>query len=330
MVLILTDSDVVRVLNMNDGIDIIEQAFREHGNGKTILLPRISHTLADSRGAFRIMAAGFPSLGWFGLKTLTGYPGRRHPGETYISMLLFEIATGALRAVIAAKHLTGIRTGAATGVAAKYLARKDADVLGIFGIGAQARYQLEAVMAVRPLRLVKVLSRDHVETTAFADSISKSFDVEVNVVASPREIVYGSSLIIAATTSRMPLFPGEWLEPGTHVSGIGANTPSKRELDSTCFVRSKVVVDFREQAIEEAGDLREAISAGAIKTSDIYAELSEIVTGTKQGRCNNDELTMFKSVGIAIEDVAAAAFVYEEATKRGVGTSLELEQFQQR
>lgn len=325
MVLVLSDKDVARVLNMKDGIRIVEQAFREHASGNTVLLPRISHSLAGTGGAFRVMAAILPGLGWFGLKSLTGYPGRRVRGETYFAVLLFESTTGALRAVIAGNHLTGIRTGAATGVAAKYLAREDADVLGMFGIGVQARNQLEAVMAVRPVRLVKVLSRDHAKAEAFADWAGSRYGVSVRAAQNAREVIAGSSLVVAATTSREPLFPGEWLEAGTHLSGVGANTPSKSELDPTCFTRAKVVVDFKEQALQEAGDLRNAIATGAITAEDIQAELGEIVSGTKPGRASTEELTLFKSVGIAIEDVATAAFAYEQASERGIGTKIELE-----
>jgi ornithine cyclodeaminase/alanine dehydrogenase-like protein (mu-crystallin family) len=325
MVLVLTDNDVARVLSMKDGIRIVERAFLEHASGNTVLLPRISHSLAGTGGAFRVMAAVLPGLGWFGLKSLTGYPGRRLAGETYFAVLLFETTTGALRAVIAGNHLTGIRTGAATGVAAKYLAREDADVLGIFGAGVQARNQLDAVMAVRPLRLVKVLSRDRAKAVAFADWVSATYDVSAHAAPNAYEVIAGSDLVVAATTSREPLFPGEWLEAGTHLSGIGANTPSKSELDATCFARSKVVVDFREQAIDEAGDLRNAIAAGVIQAGDIHAELGEIVSGTKAGRIGDSELTLFKSVGVAIEDVATAGFVYKQASERGIGTKMELE-----
>jgi ornithine cyclodeaminase/alanine dehydrogenase-like protein (mu-crystallin family) len=325
MVLVLTDNDVASVLGMKDGIRIMEQAFREHASGSTVLLPRVSHNLAGSGGSFRVLAAVLPGLGWFGLKSLTGYPGRRLAGETYFEVLLFETTSGALRAVIAGNHLTGIRTGAATGVAAKYLAREDADVLGIFGVGVQAKNQLDALMAVRPLRLVKVLSRDRAKTVAFADWVSSKYGVRAHAAQNAREVIAGSSLVVAATTSREPLFAGEWLEAGTHLSGIGANMPGKSELDPTCFARSKVVVDFRQQAIDEAGDLRNAFAAGAIQAGDIYAELGEVVSGTKMGRTDDSELTLFKSVGVAIQDVATAAFAYEQASEQGIGTKIELE-----
>src|SRR5579871_3263942 len=159
MVLSLTESDVHQLFDMAAGLRVIEESFRHHANGQTVLIPRISQNL-DGGVAFRIMPAAMPAAQWFGLKTLTGYPGRRTPGETYFTLLLFEAVTGALRAVIAGTYLTGIRTGAASGVAAKYMAREDADVLGIIGAGSQARYQLAAMLAVRSIRLVKVFDPD--------------------------------------------------------------------------------------------------------------------------------------------------------------------------
>jgi alanine dehydrogenase len=320
MVLILSESDVSTVLNMSQGVRLIEQAFADYAAGHTILLPRVSQALPSGGGAFRVMAAVLPRANRFGLKTLTGYPGRRLPGETYFAVLLFEMKTGALRAVMAANHLTGIRTGAATGVATKYLAKEHASVLGVFGAGVQARHQVTAIFEVRPIKLVKVFDVNRTTAAAFADWITCECGVAAAVSPSSRETVAGSDVIVTATTSLEPLFASEWLEPGTLVNGVGANAAGKQELDAPCFAMGKVVVDFKAQALEEAGDLRHAISTGAISAEKIHAELGEIVVGNKKGRENDTEITLFKSVGVAIEDIATASFVYEKAMARGIGT----------
>jgi ornithine cyclodeaminase/alanine dehydrogenase-like protein (mu-crystallin family) len=325
MVLVLSEADVRQALTMADGIRVVEDAFRDHANGNTLLLPRASYNVPGNRGAFRIMSAILPTDGSFGLKTLTGYPGLRVAGETYFVVLLFETTTGALRAILAANHLTGIRTGAATAVAAKYLAREDASVLGIFGTGVQARHQVAALMEVRPLRLVKVFNLDRAKASAFANQIENDIGAQVRVADSPQSTVAGSDLVVTATSSLEPVFSGDWLEEGTHVSGVGANSPTKRELDGTSFQRSKVVVDFRQQTLEEAGDLQAAIRTGAIAADGIHAELGEVVTGRKEGRSNSREITLFKSVGVAVEDIAVAAFVYQRAKATGLGTSVQME-----
>jgi alanine dehydrogenase len=324
MVLVLTESDVAQVINMADGLRLVEDAFRHYSEGKTIVLPRVSVDLPGGGGAFRVMSACLPGMGAFGLKTLTGYPGRRTPGEAYFAVLLFNGESGALRAILAGKHLTGIRTGAATGVAAKYLAREDAATLGVFGAGAQARDQVAALASVRRLRRIKIFDIDRPRAADFARAMAEEFQVESSEVATAREAVAGSDLVVTVTTAREPVFCGDWLEKGTHVSGVGSNSPAKKELDGVTFSRSKLVLDFREQVLQEAGDLQQAMRSGAIDLDHIHAELGDIVTGKKEGRSSPEEITLFKSVGVAVEDIATAAFVYQQALARGLGKEIAL------
>jgi alanine dehydrogenase len=325
MTLVLSEADVTEAISMADGVRLVEHAFQQHAEGHAVLLPRLGLDLPGNGGSFRVMCATMPAVGVFGLKTLTGYPGKRLPGETYFVLLLFSGETGALRAVMAAAHLTGIRTGAATGVAAKYLARADATVLGVFGAGVQARQQIAALMTVRPISSIKIFDVDQVKARSLAAQLSDQFKVNARSVASARETVAQSDLVVTATTSREPVFSGDWLEEGTHVSGIGANSPSKRELDGATFRRGKIVVDFREQTLQEAGDLRQALSTGAITIDNVHAELGEIITGRKEGRSSDREITVFKAVGIAVEDIATAAHVYEQAVAKGLGTHIALD-----
>lgn len=322
MVLYLSESDVAAAMTMRDTIQVVEDAFAAYARGESLLLPRSSNRLPGSAGALRVIAAVLPRSSFFGLKTLTGAPGNRLPEETYFAVLLFDMETGALRAVISANHLTGLRTGAASAVAAKFLARQTAHVLGVFGAGAQAEYQVEALCAVRPVRLIKVFTAHHSTAAAFAEKMTHRFGVEAQAVVSPQEAVSSCDLVVTATTSQQPVFDGTWIEDGTHISGVGSNAPVKRELDAETFRRSRVFVDIRDQAVEEAGDLRQALDLQIIEPGDIVADLGELVLSARPGRTSDQEITLFKSIGIAIEDVASAVFVYERARQLGLGVEL--------
>lgn len=325
MTLLLSETDIAGILSMNDGVRVVENALAAHARGRATVMPRISSDVSPSAGVFRVMSAIVPDAGFFGLKTLTGYPGRRLAGETYFAILLFSTETGALRAVMAGNRLTGVRTGAATGVAAKYLSRPDSRVLGLVGAGVQGRYQVAALKEVRPLTEVRVFDIDSAKAETFAREIELDFQVAARPVPSAKDAVIGCDLVVTATAAKSPVIEGAWLEPGTHVSGVGSNSAAKRELDGAVFSRSRTFVDFREQALQEAGDLQHALQTGAIQPDQIEAELGEIVAGLKPGRRNDQEITLFKSVGMAVEDIATATFAYQQAIAAGVGTRVQLD-----
>jgi len=323
MVLFLSERDVQAAITMPETLSIVESAFSDLGRGKATLLPRVSQTLPGTSGMFRILASTIPAQKMFGLKTLTGFPGKRIENEVYFVILLFEMGSGALRAVVSANYLTGLRTGAASGVAAKFLAREDADSLGILGAGVQAWYQAEALCAVRKVRAAKVFSRDAQKAEVFAERLSRELGIDAKSVSSAEKAVRGSSLVVTAMTSTSPVVQGAWLENGAHVSAIGANTRSKQELDVACFQRARVFADSREQVLEESGDLRAAVESGEVTQRVVCAELGELAAGLKKGRLNEDEITIFKSVGIALQDVAVAAALFENAQRSGLGTELD-------
>ncbi|MFQ5341437.1 MAG: ornithine cyclodeaminase family protein, partial [Anaerolineae bacterium] len=213
------------------------------------------------------------------------------------------------------------RTGAGSGLATELLAREDAEVVAVFGAGAQARTQLEAVRTVRPIREVRIVSRTRESAQQFVDEIE---GVEARVLDDRSAAVRGAGIIIAATTSSTPVFDGRDVEPGTHINGIGSYTPEMQEVDATVVQRAKIVVDQREAALAEAGDLIIPIRQGLVRAADIYAELGEIVNGEKAGRTSDDEITFFKSVGNAAQDVATARWVLRAAEERGLGTVVAL------
>jgi ornithine cyclodeaminase/alanine dehydrogenase-like protein (mu-crystallin family) len=309
---------------MAEGVRLVEESFRLYASGGAQLAPRLVMPLTGLAGNFRIMAANVSEMGGFGLKTLTGIPGKRRAGSTYFAMLYFDGATGALSCVLPATHITRIRTGAASAVAAKYLARDDARTVGIFGAGVQARAQIAALREVRKLERVKVFDVVPEAAGNMACQLAEQ-GIEASVAASPRDAVAGSDIVVSATTSSEPIVLGEWLEEGMHVNSVGANSPAKRELDGEAFQRARLVVDFKEQVLQEAGDVMSAIREGVIPESHIHAELGEIVVGTKKGRESPSQVTVFKSVGVAIEDVAVAAWVAREAEAKGLGTLMDLQ-----
>ena len=324
MALVLTESDVKSVLSMSDGVRLVEESFRQHAAGATTLAPRMVMKLDGDAGNFRVMAAIVPGMGGFGLKTLTGTPGKRAPESTYFAMLYFDIETGALLSVLPGTHITGIRTGAASGVATKHLARKDSRILGLFGAGFQGRNQVAAIREVRDIQTVKIFDVTATAAEALAAEL-RADGVEALVSTSAEEVVRGSDVIASATTAKEPPIHGAWLEPGVHVNAAGANAPVKREVDPEGFARAQVVVDFREQVLGEAGDLMHALETGAISQDDVGVELGEVVAGEKPGRTSDEAITLFKSVGVAIEDVAVAAHVYETAREKGLGLDLALQ-----
>ena len=324
MALILTEREVAEILSMKEAVRLLEASFRLHAEGKTQLAPRLVMPLTGVAGNFRIMAAVIPDMGGFGLKTLTGTPGKRAPEETYFAILYFDTETGALRAVMPGTHITGTRTGAASGVATRYLAREDAASLGLIGAGFQGRNQVAAVREVRDITTVRVYDLFPEAAASYAAALSGE-GLDAQPVGSAEAAVRGLDVVCAATTTKEPVILADWLEPGMHVNSVGANAPVKREVEAAAFSRCRVVLDFRDQVLGEAGDLMAAIRDGAFREDQLHAELGDVVVGRVAGRSSPDDITLFKSVGVAIEDVACAAFVYEEAGKRGLGQTMRLQ-----
>ena len=324
MALILTEREVAEILSMKEAVRLLEASFRLHAEGKTQVAPRLVMPLTGVAGNFRIMAAVIPDMGGFGLKTLTGTPGKRAPEETYFAILYFDTETGALRAVMPGTHITGTRTGAASGVATRYLAREDAASLGLIGAGFQGRNQVAAVREVRDITTVRVYDLFPEAAASYAAALSGE-GLDAQPVGSAEAAVRGLDVVCAATTTKEPVILADWLEPGMHVNSVGANAPVKREVEAAAFSRCRVVLDFRDQVLGEAGDLMAAIRDGAFREDQLHAELGDVVVGRVAGRSSPDDITLFKSVGVAIEDVACAAFVYEESVKRGLGQTMRLQ-----
>jgi len=323
---LLTRDDVARLLDMADCMDVVERAFGELAAGTAELPLRIG--IEPPGGLALYMPAYLKELGALACKVVTVYKGNptKHGIPTTIgAVIVQDPETGEVVCMMDGGYLTAMRTGAVSGVATKYLAREaDGQVAGIFGAGEQARMQLRAVAAVRSLGGARVYDPSADAVASFIEELSGDLDLEIDRAASPAQLIDGADILCAATTSMSPLFDGSAVRPGTHINGVGNHMPTTQELDTETIVRSKVVVDLREACLSEAGDLRVPIGEGAIAADHIHADLGEIVLGRKPGRTSDAEITLFKSVGLAIQDAAAAKLVYDRAVEAGVGTDVTL------
>jgi ornithine cyclodeaminase/alanine dehydrogenase len=320
----LSQKDLKQLLRMEEVIEAVENAFREYGEGKYRMPLRFSLEIPELEGTLLLMPAFLGGSEVMGSKLVSVYPQNPQKGLPSVMALyiLNDAKTGQPLAIMDGTYLTGIRTGAASAVASKYLARKSSTVLGLFGAGVQAEFQLWALKTTFPLKKVLVYSRTWTRAEMFAEEMSRKYQISVEPVSRPEEVVKDSDILVTATTSKVPVFQGREVTPGTHINAIGAFTPQAREIDEDLVQAAKIVVDTYEGAQAEAGDLLIPLQMGVITPEDIYAELSELVMGQKVGRTNDQEITLFKSVGVAIEDAATAKLAYDKAIQSGVGTIL--------
>jgi len=326
MPLWLTRSDVGSLLTMPDAIDAVAEAFRLLSAGKTALPLRTNMAVSRHNGSLLAMPAYMGGeTDSLGVKLITLYGDNPHNHNLPAiqgNFVLFDPVDGRLLAVMEAGQMTAIRTGASGGVAARYLARSDASVATIFGSGAQAPHQLEAVICERPIERVWVVSRSAQHGAAFAAEMADKFGISVQATADVEMAVGAADILITATSSRTPLFNGEWLRPGCHINAIGSHLPTAREVDSHTIQRATVVTDQTSACLAEAGELVIPLAAGEIDTGHIHAEIGQIVAGHRPGRTSPEEITFFKSVGLAVQDVAVARLVAEKALAAGAGTVL--------
>lgn len=324
--LVISQREVSALLPMRECVDVMAEALRATSRGEAVLPLRSMVWLPDRSGLLGLMPAYLGSPRTLGLKVVSVMPGNH--GTAYDShqgvVLLFDVENGSLLTVIDATSITAIRTAAVSGAATRLLAREDARDLAILGSGVQARTHLEAMRAVRPLRRVRVWSRAPERARAFAASESRRSDCPVEAVSDARAAVSGADLICTTTASREPVLQGDWIAPGAHINAVGACFATARELDTRAVVRSRLYVDLRESARHEAGDFLIPKAEGAIGDDHIVGELGEVLLGTVAGRRAPEEITLFKSLGIAVEDLAAAHTIYRTALERGAGTALEL------
>jgi ornithine cyclodeaminase/alanine dehydrogenase-like protein (mu-crystallin family) len=312
----LTEQDVAQLLTMPEAVTALEEAFRRQGSGEVVNQTR--RRLHLPTGTYHTMVAGDIGLQTFGIKAYASFP----PKVRFL-FLLYSAQNGDLLALMEADKLGQMRTGAASGVATRYLAKSSGPLrVGIYGTGWQAQTQLEAVCAVREVAAIVAYGRDAERRAAFCATMTARLGVPVTPAELPEEAAQEQDVVITATTAREPVLHGEWLSPGAHVNAVGSNLLMKREIDDETVRRSSViVVDSREQSKSESGDLLPPFERRLFRWEQV-AELAEIVAGWRAGRTDDAQITLFKSNGIAMEDVAVATLAYHKAVAAGIGTHI--------
>lgn len=310
---------------MNECMEVMEQTLKTLTRAEAILPLRSILWLPENVGALGLMPAALLASKVVGVKAVTFFWGNEgteldtHQG----AVLLFEAERGRLLAIIDATSITAIRTAAVSGVATRLLSRQDAGDLTLIGSGVQARTHLEAMLLARRIRRVRVASRQLESARAFAAREAKRHGIKIEPVASVRDAVAGADIICTVSSSSAPVLLGDWISPGAHVNVVGSSTPSNREVDTAAVVRSRLYVDRRESTLNEAGDFLIPKKEGAIGDDHIRGEIGEVLLGKAPGRRSPEEITLFRGLGLAVEDVASARHIYEKARASGSGRFLE-------
>jgi len=322
-VLILSRREIEGTASMKEVIGAVEGAFMAKGLGKVQMPPKIYVTF--EKGDFRTMPCYVPELGLGGVKIVNVHPENpeKHGLPSVMAtIMLIEPETGKPLAIMDGTWITNMRTGAGGGVAAKHLARKDSKVVGMAGAGAQARTQLLALNESFGINEVRVWSRTLEGSEKFRKDM-KHLGLNIVIKEEVKDAVTGCDILVTTMPVTKPVVRKEWLSEGMHINAIGADAPGKEELEPEILKKAKIVVDDFEQAFH-SGEVNVPLSKGMLKREDVYGELGEIVAGKKAGRASDEEITIFDSTGLAIQDLAAAALVYKKAKKRGLGSEVEL------
>lgn len=320
MTLLLSWTDMERLLDVQAVIDAVQRGFAAYSAGKVEMPLRTGVQVKDPPGVLRLMPCAMTEERVLGTKLVWAYPENPKRGLQTIGALyvLSDYETGSPLAVMDAGFITGLRTAAASAVATRFLAREDARTLGIFGTGVQGEFHVLAIPAVRQIDRILVWGRSPEKSREFATRMQGRSQAAIEPGESV-EAVAGADIVVTGTTAHEPLFPGQAVKPGAHVNGVGSHAPKVRELDSELVARSRIVVDTYQAAFAEAGDLLLPIEEGRISRDHVAAEVGEVVLGTKPGRERPDQVTLFKSCGAAFQDAVTASLALERARQAGVG-----------
>ena len=325
-ILIVNQGEVRRLLPMNECMDVMAQTLAALARGEAIQPLRLVMRLPEKVGALGVMPSYLGNIASMGLKVISVFPGNH--GTKYDShqgaVLLFEAKHGQLLSLMDASAITAIRTAAVSGVATRLLAREDAQTLAILGSGVQARTHLAAMLEARKVKRAQVWSRNAERAQQFAEREAKRHGIPVSAAATVQEAVSEADIICTTTAAPEPILRADWIAKGTHINAVGSSIPTTRELDTAAVKNARLYVDRRESTLNEAGDFLFAKKEGAIDDAHIVGEIGEILTGSVAGRRTSDEITLFKSLGLGIEDLAAASHVYAKAVETGAGVSVEL------
>ena len=328
MKILILDSEQIReLLPMRDCIELMADALSSLARDEVFQPLRTIIRPPEARGLLGLMPAyRTGDHGAFGMKAICVFPGNPAIGKDAHqgAVMLFSRETGEIIALMNASEITAIRTAAVSAVATRLLARDDAHELAIIGAGVQARTHLAALDAVREITQARVACRNIEHAQEVVLEMQPRFSFPIEAVKTNEEAVRGADLVVTATSSQEPVLHKDWISPGAHVNAIGTHSPNSREIDSATMAAARIFVDRRESALNEAGDYLLAANEGLINAESIVGEIGELLIGTKQGRNSVDEITLFKSLGLAIEDVACAEYLYQKALSQSFGTWVNL------
>jgi ornithine cyclodeaminase len=326
--LVINVDDIQKTTSIEDVMRAVELALIHYSEGRSVTPVRTAISTSRTEGTALFMPSLVESAGSLGVKFVSVFPKNKEK-TIYGVMVLSDVETGEPLALLEASYLTVLRTGAASGLATKYLAKADAKVLGIIGTGRQARGLVEAILHVRPMITeIRLYNRTKEKAYLLADELKERYQDRcptIIIAESPDETVNNADIIVTATTSQTPVFSAGTISPGAHINGVGSFKPSMQEIPTAIMTRAaKVVVESKEAAVAECGDLIIPIEEGQFLPSDIYGELGEILNGTKAGRETDEEITVFKSVGLAAMDVVVAKAIYDKVLELGLGQKVNI------
>jgi alanine dehydrogenase len=324
--LVISEQQVRGLVDIDELIEALEKAHLQYSTDRAVMPVRLVVPLPAIQGRITSMPGFLTDDKALGMKVVTYFqqnPTRDLPA-ILATIMLFSADTGKIIAIMDGSYVTAIRTACASAMATKVLANPDSKVVGILGAGVQARAHIEALTRVRNIGAFKIYSPSGVSAAKLQEEMRGRIDSAIEVVSSAEQAVRDADLVVTVTTAKEPIIKADWLKPGTHINAVGSHRPDLRELDGATLARAKVVVDSRAAIMAECGDILLAIDERSIAPSAVQAEIGEVLAGTKPGRTDESEITLYKSVGIAVQDVAAAHLVYHKALKQRVGTTVQI------
>jgi alanine dehydrogenase len=324
--LVLSEKQVQGLLDIEELIEVLEEAHSQYSAGKAVMPVRLVVPLPQIQGRITNMPGYLSESKALGMKVVTYFQSNPEKGLPPIlaTLLLFSPDTGKVIATMDGSTITAVRTACASALATKALANRDTPVVGILGAGVQARAHIRALCRVRNLSTIKIYSPSGMSSIAVKKELEPEISVPIEVANNPEETVRDSDLVVTVTTAKEPVLRSDWLKPGAHINAVGSHRPDTREVDGPTLARSKLVVDSREAVMTECGDILLAIKEKIITENHIHGEIGEVLAGKKAGRGSAGELTLYKSVGIAVQDVAAAHLVYRKAMEQKIGADIEI------
>lgn len=324
--LLLSETQVQDLIDIDELIATLEQAHVQYSTGKAVMPVRLVVPLPQVHGRITSMPGFLNEDKALGMKVVTYFQDNPTYGLPAIlaTIMLFSVETGKMIAAMDGNYITAIRTACASAMATKALANPQTPVLGILGAGVQARAHIRALARVRKLETIKIYSPSNSSAAAVKQDLASQVHAAIEVAKSAEDAVRDADILVTVTTAKEPILKQEWLKPGAHINAVGSHRPDAREIDGQTMARAKIVVDSREAIMAECGDILLAIKEEVISAESIHGEIGEVLAGAKPRRQSIDEITLYKSVGIAIQDVATANLVYQKALERGVGTTVEI------